>query len=419
MDRLTSLETARWQPAVSRESRYLPMWWLEYWYYGQIFYAIMAPVLGLAIDRLGAVALLTLAGLCLLRMGRTAIVILRGIMLPLACGASFLAVQVLAHGQSLMADSNRDFVIWMMALVIVHYLALRRGFLHRFAVAAALIGLSTMPYLRSFSDDAMRSGLEKAITISNPNDLGAWFGFCCVYFTILGMETRRNWARALAWTIAVGCLLVVGLTVSRAPLFASACGIVVAFRRVLRRGLFPFLCLIVFAWIAYGVGLFDRSANLYEERAFVESGRLLVWPLAIQRIIDAPLTGVGISDVGTFVAAANRKVTPHNGLIFIALSSGVVPLLFFIAYWVQLFSTAFTDELRSHEDAPFLIPLLIYCALIALNLNQVFTMPYMVATLSTVTATRFMLSTERVVAARQKQRWSGDGGFALPNRSRA
>jgi O-antigen ligase len=415
-----SLQTALTQPAVLAGSRYLPPWWLEYCYYGLMFYAIMGPVLGLSINFLGAVALASLAGFCLLRMGTSAFAIMKGIALPLACATSFLMVQVFAHGQSLMGASNRDFVNWMMGLVIVHYLALGRGLLHRFAIAVSLVGLSTLPYLRTFANDAMRSGLERAITISNPNDLGAWFGFCCVYFTIVGMETRRNWARALAWAIAVGCLLVVGLTVSRAPVFAAACGIVVAFRRVLKRGLFPLLSLTVVAWVAYGIGLFERSTNLYEQRAFVESGRFLVWPLALQRIIDAPLVGVGVNDIGTFVPTAGIVVTPHNGFVFIALAAGIVPLLFFIAYWVQLFATAFTDELRAHEDAPFLISLLVYCFLITANLNQVFTMPYMLATLSTVTGTRFLFDAAKSSLGRDKQRqWFGRARLAMAGRSRA
>ena len=70
----------------------------------------------------------------------------------------------------------------------------------------ALVGISTLPYMKSFANDPSRVGLDKTITIANPNDLGAWFGFCSVYFTIAGLETRRNWVRAISWSTAVGCL---------------------------------------------------------------------------------------------------------------------------------------------------------------------------------------------------------------------
>src|SRR5262249_13069479 len=159
----------------------------------------------------------------------------------------------------------------------------------------------------------------------NPNDLGAWFGFCAVYFTILGIETRRQWIRAVAFVLAGACTFVVGLTVSRAPLLAAAICVVFAFRRVLKRGFIPVLSLVIVAWIAYGAGVFDRATSLYQERGLEETGRFLVWPLAIERFLRVPLTGVGASHIDTFVPEKGIAVSPHNSFLFIALASGVVP----------------------------------------------------------------------------------------------
>src|SRR5262249_17520571 len=152
-------------------------------------------------------------------------------------------------------------------------------------IAVFLIGVSTLPFMTAFQNAADRAGLEKGIGIGNPNDLGAWFGFCAVYFTILGIETRRQWIRALAFVLAGACIFVVGLTVSRAPLLAAAICIVFAFRRVLKRGFIPVLSLVIVAWIAYGAGVFDRATSLYQERGLEETGRFLVWPLAIERFL--------------------------------------------------------------------------------------------------------------------------------------
>jgi len=312
-------------------------------------------------------------------------------------------VQVFAHGEAVMGDAVRQIFTWIVGLVVVHYLALRRGFVHRCAIATLLLGMTTLPSLRSVGIGMERMRLDSAISIANPNDLGAYFGFCVVYFVILGLETRRLWLRAVSFSIAVGCLVVVGLTVSRAPIFASACAILIACRRLLKRGFLPFLALIVLAWIAYGVGLFDRSAEMYEMRGLEESGRFLVWPLAIGRFLDSPLVGVGVRNLATFIPRANVAVTPHNGFIYLALTSGIFPVLFYAAYWVQLFWMTFGRRGGENEDAAFLAPLLVYAFLIANNLNEAWMASWMVAIFGTIGTADALSKTRSIVAELRQQ----------------
>jgi O-antigen ligase len=386
-------------PAVAN-SKYAPSHWVECGYYVQVTYSILGSAIGLSLSFLGAAMLAVLGGFVAIRLGRQLLAILRSVAMPLACGLSFVGVQLLAHGESLSGNEYvREFVPWMVGLVVVQGLALRRGFLHRFAIVAILIAIATLPYLKSFANDSTRTALSSAITIGNPNDLGAWFGFCCVYLTILGLETRRNWIRGVAWTLATGALLVVGLTVSRAPLLALACSIAFAFRRVLKRGFLPFVAFAVFACFAYGFGWFDRAASQYAHRGMEESGRFLVWPLAIERLRQSPLTGVGVAHVETYVPEQEEAVSPHNALIFIGLVSGIVPLFFFVAYWVQLFVTAFKTNASSGDEAPFQVPLLIYSFLIAMNLNSAFMVPWTMATLAAVTACGFVSKARQSVAS--------------------
>jgi hypothetical protein len=369
-------------------SKYLPPPEVEYGYYAWVFYSIMGSALGISIDLLGIGMLLLLAGFCVLRMGVRTPTVLRPAALPLACGLSFVAIQTLILGQSLMGNSYvRAFVPWILGLVILQCLALRRGFLHRFAIAMLLVGASTLPYLRTYINDQTRSGLDQTIGIANPNDLGAWFGFCGVYCAILGLETRRNWLRVASWGAALGCLFVVGLTVSRAPLLAAVISIVLALRNVGKRGLVPLLALAVLAAVVYGLGLFAGTASMYAERGLEETGRFVVWPLAIERFLEVPFTGVGASHVLVFLPGTGHSITPHNSFIFIALASGAIPLAFYLAYWVRLFIDAFRINADGHEDATFLPSLLLYSFLIAMELNQSFMVPWMMATLCAVAGT--------------------------------
>src|SRR5439155_8184986 len=98
---------------------------------------------------------------------------------------------------------------------------LRRGFLHRFTVVAFALGLMVLPYLQFIkSGTVYRAGLEAEVGIANPNQLAAWLGFCCVYFAVLGIETRLLTIRLLSCAVVVVALLIVGLTVSRGSLGA-------------------------------------------------------------------------------------------------------------------------------------------------------------------------------------------------------
>jgi O-antigen ligase len=222
--------------------------------------------------------------------------------------------------------------------------------------------------------------VDRAISglLSNPNGLAEWFGFCAVYFAIFGLETKRGLLRTALWLAAVGCLFIVGLTVSRGAMLATAVAIVVGFRRIFRRGFLPVLLLIILAWVTYESGLFGQSASLYAERSTEETGRFLLWPLAIERFFSSPLIpliGVGASDVATYVPLKGEDLTPHNSFIYFGLSSGVVPLAFFIAFFIRGVRRSFSN-VEQLEDGPFRMPFLIFTFVSSLLGDLGFMTPY-------------------------------------------
>jgi len=137
---------------------------------------------------------------------------------------------------------------------------------------------------------------------------------------------------------------------------------------------------------------------MYAERGFQETGRLLVWPIAIQRFMQVPLTGVGISDIPTYIPSAEAYVTPHNAYIFTALASGVLPLSLLILYWVWLLFTGIRINGASNEDAPFQTSLLLYSFMIMMYLNEPFKAPWMMTTFASVMSSGYLQSARRAVA---------------------
>jgi O-Antigen ligase len=374
---------------------------LEYSYYASVFYQIFGSTWGLSVGMLGVGMLMVLAAFCLMRLGSQALTVYSPIAYPLGCGFSLVWLQVFLHGESLMGEYVRPFVPWMLTLIIVQSLSLRQGFFRRFALVASLIGLAALPYLQvSASPEYERVGLEQTGGLSNSNDLAAWFGFCATYFIIVGIETKRGMVRTASWLSAIGCMYVVCLTVTRAAVFAVALATVVALHRLLKRGFLPVLVLTLLGWATYESGLFDRTLGFYAARATEETGRFLVWPLALERFLGSPLTGVGISKIATDVPLGDHPITPHNSFLFIALASGFIPLIFFIASWMQAAKRAFRPNPQHLPDAPFLIPLLIYALLISLELNQPYLTPWMTVTLVTAMSAGMSCQGRRVAVSR-------------------
>lgn len=356
----------------------------------------MGASIGLSIRMLGAGMMAILAAFCVWSLGPRISTVYRAIVFPVSVAISFLVLQFSIHGES----PSRHFITWIMALIIVQSLCLRQGFLHRFAVAAFIIGLTTLPFVQyqDAGGEVVRAGLERDISgiIANPNGLAMWFGFCCVFFAVIGIETKRNYLRVASWLAATACLTVVGMTVSRGALIAVTTAIVIASRHILKRSFLPVLLLVILASIIVGLGLFEQQTAFYVERGLEETGRFLIWPVVLQRFLDSPLLGVGPSNIQTFIFGRNKFYAPHNGFLYVGLACGVIPLAFFVAYWVRATQGAFRVHTKYLSNAPFFLPLLTYAFLTTMTSDTVFMSPWMVVILSTAIAAENPLRTAKV-----------------------
>ena len=351
---------------------------MEYIYYALLFYGTLGPLVGLSAGRGNGAVLLLLATYCGLGLGRTGKVVFQSLRPAILCAVSEIIVQVVAHGEPPLGDHIRYFVTWILALVVVQSLLLRPGFLHRFSMAVLFLGLAVVPFLSVRTEGFLsdRAGAQAAIAggFSNPNGLGNWFGFCCLYLTVLGLETRRNPVRIGAWLGAVGCLYVVGLSVSRGALAALAVAVLFALRRILKRGFAPLLLLFSLVWVLFLFGIFDTAAESFLARAEEDTGRTEVWPLVIQRYLESPLVGVGASQMGTYVPGRIAYM-PHNSFLCFALTSGSIPLVFFIVYWIRSFKLSF--KLPGPLDyGAFRIPFLVYTLMVCMAGDFLFMNPW-------------------------------------------
>jgi O-antigen ligase len=356
---------------------------VEYLYFALLINSIMGSAWGISVPFVGGAGLALLAVYCLWQLRNDAKTLCAQLLLPAGCAAVFVAIQVLVYDGSVLDQANREFINWIWTIIIVQSLVPRGKFLHHFALLALGVGALLLPYLDLTygGEGSIRAGLERDVGFANPNDLAAWFGFCCVYAVVVAVETRRNFNRIIWLFVAAGSLTVVGLTVSRATLMAVAITGIIASRRLLKRGFVPLLLFAILGSAFFVSGLFDEAVGHYEKRGTEESGRLLVWPLAIERFLESPLAGVGVGKLGTYVPEMGTEITPHNGFLYIALGAGILPLALFVGYWCQATKGTWQSRKRGLPNASFQIPLLVYAFIVSSFGASAFMFPWAVVSL--------------------------------------
>lgn len=341
------------QTAQTRTQTSGPPAYVEYAWYLSLAYATLGQAWGIVIPVIGGALVFLVTVVSIYHVREHVWAVYAPAALALCTAISILAISHLFYnGQSL--EGAVVFVGWLCSLIIVQPLSLRAGFLQRFAIAAFVIGLASLPLANLRS----AGGIVRVYGgggISNPNVLAMWFGFCTVYFIFWGLQCRSATARAISWSIAIGCLFVVFLTVSRGAVLAIilACG--VGLSSAVKRYTVPILLLISLLWITYESGLFQPLINQFVERGAEESGRERLWPAALERIFDSPWVGVGLDNI-RIRYSKNRLVNPHNALLHITLAGGILPLICFLGYLARVGKGCLRLMGRSDSTEAFLLP---------------------------------------------------------------
>lgn len=352
-----------------------PPAFLEYCWYASLAYAMLGQAWGIVIPSVGGLALVLIAGACFLSVGKQAVQVYKPVAWALAAGTFLIAIQLLFHEWNSQAISEGIALVgWIALLIIAQSLSLRSGFLHRFALVALAIGLATVPFITMSGVGMLRAGAS-GTGISNPNSLGMWFGFCAVYFIFWGLQAQKSVLKVISWITALGCLYIVTLTISRAPLLAIVLACIVGFRSALKRSFIPLLSLVFLISLVFMSGVFDEEIGYYAARGAEESGRETLWPAALERIVESPWVGLGLGDIRIY--SGRRFINPHNGLLHIALGGGIVPVVCFLAYLGRVGRGTLRILQTVHVgEAALLPPLITFGLFEIMMLDMVFMAPW-------------------------------------------
>src|SRR5439155_20604502 len=104
----------------------IPTRGVEYAYYLSVMFSALAPALDLEIPFLAGGLILIVSSICIVQLRSSLKVVCSPIRFLLACAISFLFIQLAVHGESIMGGTVRVFIIWILGLIIVLPLCLRR-----------------------------------------------------------------------------------------------------------------------------------------------------------------------------------------------------------------------------------------------------------------------------------------------------
>jgi O-antigen ligase len=368
---------------TTHETTICPPALFEYVWYVILVYGALGQAWGVVIPSVNGTLLMLLAAACLFTGGVRAPRLYAPVAFALCTGISVIAVQVFFHSEMALSNSI-PFIGWLSMVIIVQSLALRPRFLNRFALVAFAIGLACWPYIQlNVGGGGLMRARATGTAISNANVLGMWFGFCTVYFVFWGLQSRGLILRAVSWIVGLGCLYVVTLTVSRGPLLGIVLACVVGLRSALKRYFVPVLSLVLLVWLVYASGVFQETIDFYSARGAVETGRGIVWPLALQRIFDSPWTGVGFDSIFTSIRR-HKAITPHNALLYIGLAAGIIPVICYLGYLARAVTGALHIMRRVHVGEATLLPPLVVFALLEIMIGDAstFMSPWVVVVFS-------------------------------------
>ena len=281
-----------------------------------------------------------------------------------------------------------SFFTWFCTMAIVQLLVLRPGFLQRFALAAFVIGLCGLPLISVRNVGGIMRAWG-AGGLSNPNALGMWFGFCAIFFIFVGLQARKTNVRIGSWAAALGSLYVVFLSVSRGALLGIILACVVGLRSTLKQHFVPFLFVVLVFLTVYASGVFDELIDQFVTRGAEKSGREYLWAMGIPRVLNSPWIGVGEDDV-KMPLPHGLYTNPHNGLLHIALTAGIIPLICYLMYLVRVGAGTLRMIVKPNYSEDLLLP-----PLVAFGVFQVMVSDYHLMTAWAVVA--FALATAKQI----------------------
>jgi len=340
-----------------------------FWVY--LFYSMLSIQMGIYIPSIAFLLLVALAGISVIAWGRRSVLVNPIVILVSLISLAVVLVQYLFFGVDPGSEEVRAFIIWIPLTMISVGLISREGFIKRWLVAMFILALffwMSITFVH-IGASVLRARAD-GTSLSNINDYAAWVGFCSLGFWLWGISVDGGKRSQWMFIVSVLAFTMLIQTVSRGSLVALLMGLIVSFRNISRKYWIQLLIgLTIFALVALQFSVFIQAVSAYDVRLYEETGRSLVWLAALNLIKTNPWIGYGVKAVGIYIYSRQRNYTPHNGILYLWFTSGLLPLIPFIVMWFRSLVIAWRNR-SVHWIDP--LPLLIFVILEMLTSNSYF-----------------------------------------------
>ena len=361
---------------------------LEFIFHFYLVYSMLMVSFGIYIPNSGGVLLLGLVGLTLVivkwdQVEKSLLV------LVVAVAGFHILVQVLVYLLPVLSYYVRPFIFWIPMAVVVYALSHRPGFIKRLALVMFIIAVLLLPSLE-FIDATLvqRARLQAESGIDNPNAYAAWLAFCALVFWLWSWKPAGRGKKILLIGLAFAAVLIMTLTVSRSSVFALAAGILLGLRAIPRKQWhLVVLSLVFILLLSLTLPFLQQTVLRYQTRLLEETGRTAIWRVSLRAISVKPILGYGVNRIGggrNIHSEAGNVIpysSPHNGVILLWLSSGILPVIPFLLMWLLALGRGWRHPPLSNSSHLDPLPLILFAFLLMLVTNINFMTPWAIAAL--------------------------------------
>ena len=250
---------------------------------------------------------------------------------------SFLIVilQVFVYSVPITSNSIKVFIYWPLITLIVESLIKNNNFLLRFSTVILAIVVVLWPMRIIITSSNYERIYFQGTSFDNSNTLALWLGFCCVTFFIYGFIQKKLIKKYILWVLSVIAMVFLFSTVSRGGIVTTLLALIILIPRMRVREIVALsIFVILLSLVPYIQNVFLNSFFDYSQRALEETGRILVWQEGIKIFLNNLFIGIGLENINIFIPELGLRASPHNGFLYIALSSGLFPLIIFLGIWL-------------------------------------------------------------------------------------
>ena len=352
---------------------------IRYLYFAYVFVSLIAGPLNIPFAKIGSLWVGAVAFLIFLRKPHSFNRISPMHIFPFLITVTTCGIMSIIHGLS-WSDPIWNVVFRLMVVWILNSYIVSEIIITPKCYEIMVVVISITLVIGYFSSAAIlgdynRLSIMNGSSFGNSNDFAHWCSFCVLSFLFMSFRLRDVFQKSFFLIMAAVFLILALSTFSRATLLGlAASGIFYLFLLITKSDLKRknFLANIVLIGLLFLVilqlNVFETISLGYSNRWEEETGRMELWPAAIEVIRKAPVWGWGNLYQEIYMPLKNSSTSTHNPFLRLATYAGVVPSIILLMYYTKGFVKSYIDY-RTNSETIYVVVLLFFMFL-AINTSN-------------------------------------------------